>query len=123
MPRKKRTRAAPQPVKQEPELATKGTSPDDQSRDGATAGPVLSDTIVYSLRNRTVAVSEGAKQSSAKASKAKEPTAKGKKARTKGKKIASKGVSRKRTKKVAANASGTYICRVATFSEVWQCVT
>lgn len=117
MPPKKRgtrTRAALQPVKQEPKeegLArkkrTNETTPDDhQPRDGATAGPVQSDRR---LRVRTATVSEGGKQSSAKAPKAKESVAKGKKAGTKGKKMASRGASRKRTKKVAASASGTFV--------------
>ena len=125
MPPKKRgtrTRAAlqaKQPVKQEQKeeglASTKRaneTSPDDKSRDTATSGPTLSDRR---LRVRTVAASEGGKQSSAKASKAKDTTAKGKKAGTKGKKMASRGVTRKRAKKAAASTTGTYICRVPTF--------
>ena len=119
MPPKKRgtrTRTAlqgKQPVKQEQKeeglASTKRaneTSPDDKSRDDATTGPTLSDRR---LRVRTVAASEGGKQSSAKASKAKDTTAKGKKAGTKGKKMASRGVTRKRTKKAAASTAGTYI--------------
>ena len=110
MPPKKRTRAAQQPVKQEPEDGhdeglerANETFPDGQPRGGATAGPTLRPRV------RKAALSEGGKQSS---SKDKKSTAKGKNAGTKGKKMASRGVTGKTTKKVGASTAGTYICRV-----------
>lgn len=116
MPPKKRgtrTRTALQakhPVKEEGLASTKRdeTTPDEQPREAKKSGTVSPVLPVKRLRVRTATASESDKQSSSKASKAKQSSTKAKKVVTKVKKMASRGTGRKRTQKVANTAAGTY---------------